>query len=145
MRAPPSVLFRGIACKRDLAARWGGGDRRGDMAVGVTGSAQLVAGLAEYRRGTGGSSTMIPFKAFGVASLFVGTASCTVAGVLHASGICQPQPVILIRTGALQNANIALKRLSRSIRSKLGGSPVPTQELQRWRTGYLTIIPPPGS
>ncbi|KAF3796273.1 hypothetical protein EJ110_NYTH03733 [Nymphaea thermarum] len=55
----------------------------------VTGLAQLVAGLAAYRRGSGDSSTMIPFKAFRVASLFVGTASCTVGGVLHASGICQ--------------------------------------------------------
>ncbi|XP_031502796.1 uncharacterized protein LOC116265928 isoform X2 [Nymphaea colorata] len=74
----------------------------------VAGSAQLVAGLAAYRRGSGGSSTMMPFKAFGVASLFVGSASCAVAGVVHASGIRQVDD---------------LKRLGQSIRSKLGVPP----------------------
>lgn len=61
----------------------------------IGGSAQLAAGLAAYRRGSGGSSTMMPFRAFGVASLFVGSASCAVAGALHASGVRQVSSLAL--------------------------------------------------
>ncbi|XP_031502795.1 uncharacterized protein LOC116265928 isoform X1 [Nymphaea colorata] len=107
----------------------------------VAGSAQLVAGLAAYRRGSGGSSTMMPFKAFGVASLFVGSASCAVAGVVHASGIRQisrPSTQTFHRLDSGGRFEAAWSKHTIKARR-------PTQELQQWRTGDLTIIPPPGS
>ncbi|XP_058104361.1 uncharacterized protein LOC131248222 [Magnolia sinica] len=50
-------------------------------------SAQLAAAVASYRRGCAGRETLMPFKAFTVASLFVGAGASAVAGILHASGI----------------------------------------------------------
>ncbi|KAG9452206.1 hypothetical protein H6P81_005110 [Aristolochia fimbriata] len=48
-------------------------------------SAQLALGLAAYRRGSGGS--LMPVKAFGVASLFVGAGATALAGVVRVNGI----------------------------------------------------------
>lgn len=50
-------------------------------------SAQVAAGVAAYRRGCGVRETLMPFKAFAVASLFVGAGATAFAGFLHASGI----------------------------------------------------------
>ncbi|KAH7659369.1 hypothetical protein IHE45_16G027000 [Dioscorea alata] len=49
-------------------------------------SAQLVAGIAAYRRGSGEGAVM-PFKAFSIATLFVSAGATAVAGTLQASGI----------------------------------------------------------
>ncbi|RWR89768.1 hypothetical protein CKAN_01883700 [Cinnamomum micranthum f. kanehirae] len=50
-------------------------------------SAQLAAGVAACRRGFRGRDTLMPVKAFGVASLFVGAGATAFAGFLYASGI----------------------------------------------------------
>ncbi|KAJ8625938.1 hypothetical protein MRB53_019245 [Persea americana] len=50
-------------------------------------SAQLAAGVAACRRGFRGRDTLMPIKAFGVASLFVGAGATAFAGFLYASGI----------------------------------------------------------
>ena len=50
-------------------------------------AAQFGWGVFSYRRGGGGDSSLMPVKAFGVASLFVGAAASAAFGVLHASGI----------------------------------------------------------
>ncbi|XP_043717174.1 uncharacterized protein LOC122665163 [Telopea speciosissima] len=71
-------------------------------------SAQLVAGVASYRRGFGGDSCFMPFKAFAVASLFVGSGATAFAGFLHASGIHKVED---------------LKKVGSSIRNGLGVPP----------------------
>ncbi|PKA60168.1 hypothetical protein AXF42_Ash009852 [Apostasia shenzhenica] len=50
-------------------------------------SAQLAAGVAFYRRGCGRSGAAMPFKAFGIATLFVGAGAAASAGALNAAGI----------------------------------------------------------
>ncbi|GLJ11190.1 hypothetical protein SUGI_0145920 [Cryptomeria japonica] len=66
----------------------GGGGRGGAgfwwVAGGVT---QLAVATVAYRRGCG--DALMPVKAFGVASLYVGAAACALGGALHHSGIHQ--------------------------------------------------------
>ena len=50
-------------------------------------TAQLAVGIASYRRGCGESGFGMPFKAFAIATLFIGAGATAVAGTLHASGI----------------------------------------------------------
>ncbi|XP_042380785.1 uncharacterized protein LOC121977616 isoform X2 [Zingiber officinale] len=50
-------------------------------------SAQLTAGIAWYRRGYCGSGASMPFKAFAIATLFVGAGSTAVRSALLAAGI----------------------------------------------------------
>ena len=48
-------------------------------------AAQAAAGVAWFRRGKGGTAVAMPFKAFAIASLFVGAgATAAAAGVLAA-------------------------------------------------------------
>ncbi|XP_066349863.1 uncharacterized protein [Miscanthus floridulus] len=48
-------------------------------------AAQAAAGVAWFRRGRGGATVAMPFKAFAIASLFVGAgATAAAAGVLAA-------------------------------------------------------------
>ncbi|XP_042386019.1 uncharacterized protein LOC121977616 isoform X1 [Zingiber officinale] len=53
-------------------------------------SAQLTAGIAWYRRGYCGSGASMPFKAFAIATLFVGAGSTAVRSALLAAGIRTP-------------------------------------------------------
>ncbi|XP_020594953.1 uncharacterized protein LOC110035044 isoform X2 [Phalaenopsis equestris] len=63
----------------------GGGDD--ELWWWAASSGQLAAGVAFYRRGCGTSGAAMPFKAFAIATLFVGAGAAAVAGTLHASGI----------------------------------------------------------
>ncbi|KAF3440081.1 hypothetical protein FNV43_RR18359 [Rhamnella rubrinervis] len=54
----------------------------------VTASAtQLGCGIVSFRKGYAGHSNLMPLKAFGVASLFVGAAASAAAASLHIYGI----------------------------------------------------------
>ncbi|KAJ0914202.1 hypothetical protein HanPSC8_Chr06g0235921 [Helianthus annuus] len=48
---------------------------------------QLVWGIYSFRKGYAGDSRLMPLKAFGVASLFVGATATATVGTLRASGI----------------------------------------------------------
>ncbi|KAL9429924.1 hypothetical protein AB3S75_025332 [Citrus x aurantiifolia] len=48
---------------------------------------QLGWGISSFRRGYAGDSRLMPVKAFGVASLFVGSAASASLAFLQASGI----------------------------------------------------------
>ncbi|KAF8688020.1 hypothetical protein HU200_042510 [Digitaria exilis] len=50
-------------------------------------AAQAATGAAWFRRGKGGSALAMPFKAFGIASLFVGAGATAVAAGVLASGV----------------------------------------------------------
>lgn len=62
--------------------------------------AQLAVGMASYRRGCGESGYSMPFKAFAIATLFIGAGATAVAGALHATGIntvrASPSPTLKI-------------------------------------------------
>ncbi|XP_073308665.1 uncharacterized protein [Primulina huaijiensis] len=49
--------------------------------------AQLGWGISAFRKGGAGDSRLMPFKAFSVASLFVGASACAATASLRASGI----------------------------------------------------------
>ncbi|KAK6918636.1 hypothetical protein RJ641_017058 [Dillenia turbinata] len=49
-------------------------------------AAQLGWGIASYRRGYAGNSNLMPFKAFAVASLFVGSGASAAISSLRANG-----------------------------------------------------------
>ncbi|ERN14324.1 hypothetical protein AMTR_s00033p00199690 [Amborella trichopoda] len=51
----------------------------------AAGSVQAAMGVVAYRRGCGDG--LMSFKAFGIASLFVGAGASAIGGLLHASGI----------------------------------------------------------
>ncbi|XP_030962784.1 uncharacterized protein LOC115984044 isoform X2 [Quercus lobata] len=50
-------------------------------------AAQLGWAISSFRRGHAGDSHFMPFKAFSVASLFVGATATAAVSVLHVSGI----------------------------------------------------------
>ncbi|XP_020084974.1 uncharacterized protein LOC109707859, partial [Ananas comosus] len=64
----------------------GGGDERWRWWAGAS-SAQLAGGIAWYRRGCGESGAAMPFKAFAIATLFVGAAAAAAASAVVASGV----------------------------------------------------------
>ncbi|KAH9305438.1 hypothetical protein KI387_009842, partial [Taxus chinensis] len=73
---------------------------------GACGVGQLVLATAAYRRGCG--DALMPLKAFGVASLYVGAGACALGGALHLSGIKQVGDLV---------------RIGESIRKILGAPP----------------------
>ncbi|XP_065633813.1 uncharacterized protein LOC112033849 isoform X1 [Quercus suber] len=75
-------------------------ENEGGGAAGVTGTgnyshiwwalasaAQLGWAISSFKRGHAGDSHFMPFKAFSVASLFVGATATAAVSVLHVSGI----------------------------------------------------------
>lgn len=50
-------------------------------------SAQLLWAISSLRKGYSGDGRLMPFKAFAVASLFVGAAASATVGCLRTSGI----------------------------------------------------------
>ncbi|KAL0347890.1 UNVERIFIED_CONTAM: hypothetical protein Scaly_1805000 [Sesamum calycinum] len=50
-------------------------------------AAQLGWGISTFRKGYAGDSRLMPFKAFAVASLFVGAAASAAVASLRASGL----------------------------------------------------------
>ncbi|KAL9259504.1 hypothetical protein AKJ16_DCAP12949 [Drosera capensis] len=55
----------------------------------VASTGQLAWAIAAYRKGHAGDSRMMPMKAFGVASLFVGAGAAATIGTLKSFGIHQ--------------------------------------------------------
>ncbi|ERN00177.1 hypothetical protein AMTRI_Chr13g83280 [Amborella trichopoda] len=72
----------------------------------AAGSVQTAMGVVAYRRGCGDG--LMPFKAFGIASLFVGAGASAIGGLLHASGIHEVEDV---------------KEVGKSLRRRLGFPP----------------------
>ncbi|XP_062226343.1 uncharacterized protein LOC133924703 [Phragmites australis] len=50
-------------------------------------ASQAGAGVAWFRRGMGGAAVAMPFKAFAIASLFVGAGATAVAAGVLAAGV----------------------------------------------------------
>ncbi|RZR73314.1 hypothetical protein BHM03_00022652 [Ensete ventricosum] len=69
-----------------MAETEGGGPRRWWWWAAAS-SSQLVAGIAWYRRGYCGNGVTMPFKAFAIATMFVGSGATAVGGSLLATGI----------------------------------------------------------
>eukprot|EP01018_Ginkgo_biloba_P026866 Gb_34030 [translate_table: standard] len=69
-------------------------------------AAQLSLAVAAYRKGCG--DALMPVKAFGVASLFVGAGACAIGGALHVGGIKEVDDLV---------------RVGESIRKGLGAPP----------------------
>lgn len=65
----------------------GGGESRSHWWWALGGAAQIGWGISSFLRGCAGDSRLMPFKAFSVASLFVGGAASASIAALHASGI----------------------------------------------------------
>ncbi|KAK1262524.1 hypothetical protein QJS04_geneDACA018426 [Acorus gramineus] len=70
-----------------MAEEMGSGGGGGEWWWAAASAAQMAAGVVSYRRGCGPSGAAMPFKAFAVASLFVGAAATAAAGTLRGSGI----------------------------------------------------------
>ncbi|KAF3967446.1 hypothetical protein CMV_008554 [Castanea mollissima] len=66
-------------------------------------AAQLGWAISSFKRGHAGDSHFMPFKAFSVASLFVGATATAAVSVLHVSGIHKVEDLLEvganIRTG----------------------------------------------
>nr|POE64073.1 hypothetical protein CFP56_08446 [Quercus suber] len=66
-------------------------------------AAQLGWAISSFKRGHAGDSHFMPFKAFSVASLFVGATATAAISVLHVSGIHKVEDLLEvganIRTG----------------------------------------------
>ncbi|KAM3685459.1 hypothetical protein ACJW31_11G119200 [Castanea mollissima] len=66
-------------------------------------AAQLGWAISSFKRGHAGDSHFMPFKAFSVASLFVGATATSAVSVLHVSGIHKVEDLLEvganIRTG----------------------------------------------
>ncbi|XP_051129821.1 uncharacterized protein LOC127250535 [Andrographis paniculata] len=86
------------------------GDHWGWAAAGAT---QFVLGILAFRKGYSGDSNLMPFKAFAVASLFVGAAATSATASLRASGVRSVDD---------------MKALGEDIRSNLGLQPRPRSE-----------------
>ncbi|EEF50284.1 conserved hypothetical protein [Ricinus communis] len=59
---------------------------------------QLLWGISSYRKGYAGDSRLMPFKAFAVASLFVGSAASGSFAALQASGVHKVEDLVVIGT-----------------------------------------------
>ncbi|TKY66282.1 hypothetical protein E2542_SST09153 [Spatholobus suberectus] len=73
---------------------------------GVASAAQMGLGMRSYAKGYAGDSRLMPFKAFAVASLFVGSAASASALLLHANGIHRVED--LMEAGANLRAKLGL-------------------------------------
>ncbi|XP_065859218.1 uncharacterized protein [Euphorbia lathyris] len=58
-------------------------------------TAQLAWGVSSYRKGFPGDSHFMPFKAFGVATLFIGSAASATVAALRASDVKKAEDLIL--------------------------------------------------
>lgn len=65
----------------------GGGENRSHWWWALGSATQIGWGISSFLRGYAGDSRLMPFKAFSVASLFVGGAASASIAALQASGI----------------------------------------------------------
>lgn len=80
----------------DLVAAGKFSGRRDYLWWAAASAVQLTWGIAVYRKGYAGHPRVIPFKAFAVASLFVGAGATAVCSTLSASGINSVQFSLLL-------------------------------------------------
>ncbi|KAK7339254.1 hypothetical protein VNO77_19910 [Canavalia gladiata] len=73
---------------------------------GVASVAQIGLGLRSYAKGYAGDSRLMPFKAFAVASLFVGASASASVLLLQANGIHRVED--LMEAGANLRAKLGL-------------------------------------
>ncbi|XP_023540026.1 uncharacterized protein LOC111800524 isoform X2 [Cucurbita pepo subsp. pepo] len=90
--------------KRDMVENGGSdGGSNAHWWWALAGATQFGWGIASFRRGVIGDSSLMPFKAFAVASLFVGAAASSAIASLKAAGIHKVEDVMEvganIRTG----------------------------------------------
>jgi hypothetical protein len=71
----------------EMDDRGGGGDAKRWPWWAAASAAQAAAGLAWFRRGRSGTAVAMPFKAFGIASLIVGSGATAVAAGVLAAGV----------------------------------------------------------
>ncbi|KAK9266148.1 hypothetical protein L1049_018970 [Liquidambar formosana] len=62
-------------------------------------TAQLGLAISSFRKGYAGDSRLMPLKAFGVASLFVGAGASATVSVLSAHGIHKVEDVMEVGAG----------------------------------------------
>ncbi|XP_021611608.1 uncharacterized protein LOC110614396 [Manihot esculenta] len=80
---------------------------------------QFVWGMSSYRKGYAGDSRLMPFKAFAVASLFVGSAASASFAALQASGIHKVED--LVEMGANLRTGLGIPPRSREERARSQG------------------------
>ncbi|CAI9101295.1 OLC1v1038587C1 [Oldenlandia corymbosa var. corymbosa] len=68
-------------------ATWWSGGIEEQYYWGAASLAQLGWAISSFRRGYAGDSRLMPIKAFGIASLFLGSVATATMGSLRASGI----------------------------------------------------------
>ncbi|GLU05169.1 hypothetical protein SLE2022_222830 [Rubroshorea leprosula] len=78
----------------------GGGSQRSQTHIhnhylwALASAAQFGWAISAYRRGYAGDHRLMPFKAFGVASLFIGASASAAVGSLQASGIQKVEDLV---------------------------------------------------
>ncbi|KAJ8900159.1 hypothetical protein K2173_024799 [Erythroxylum novogranatense] len=82
--------------RRDGDGDGGGGNIKSWWWWVVASGAQLGTGIASWRRGFVGDSRLMPIKAFGIASLFVGSGATATFAALQASDIRRVEDFIEI-------------------------------------------------
>ncbi|GJN26817.1 hypothetical protein PR202_gb14777 [Eleusine coracana subsp. coracana] len=65
----------------------GGGESRSWPWWAAASAAQVATGVTWFRRGRGGTALAMPFKAFAIASLFVGAGATAVTAGVSAAGV----------------------------------------------------------
>lgn len=71
----------------DRGGGGGGGEAERWPWWAAASAAQAAAGVAWFRRGRGGTAVAMPFKAFAIASLFVGAGATAVSAGVLAAGV----------------------------------------------------------
>ncbi|CAI9101293.1 OLC1v1038587C3 [Oldenlandia corymbosa var. corymbosa] len=89
-------------------ATWWSGGIEEQYYWGAASLAQLGWAISSFRRGYAGDSRLMPIKAFGIASLFLGSVATATMGSLRASGIRSVDD---------------MKALGENIRTSLGARP----------------------
>ncbi|WCJ22978.1 hypothetical protein M5689_005033 [Euphorbia peplus] len=69
----------------------------------IASTAQLAWGVSSYRKGFPGDSHLMPFKAFGIATLFIGSGGSAAIAALRAADVHKMEDLLLagrnLRTG----------------------------------------------
>jgi hypothetical protein len=101
--------------------RGGGGEAKRWPWWAAASAAQATAGLAWFRRGRSGAAVAMPFKAFGIASLIVGSGATAVAAGVLAAGVGSVRRLV--------EASVPVRRTVSLLESWL----IPLCNMCRWR------------
>jgi hypothetical protein len=105
----------------EMDDRGGGGDAKRWPWWAAASAAQAAAGLAWFRRGRSGTAVAMPFKAFGIASLIVGSGATAVAAGVLAAGVGSVRRLV--------EASVPVRRTVSLLESWL----IPLCNMCRWR------------